>query len=174
MLCSSKCKIFRSPNRELYHKLRLHEHKSYPELAAKAKELGEDISMMSFHRHFNKHVSPLEVYRGSPEEERWLEQKARERLDVVREIEELLVLCKRKLEEALRLPANAPNITAVARIVSEIRMTLDYIQKHKATYLGTEKLSEEASISRLIDIIDKEIPDEYKGRVLAKLMEEKG
>lgn len=172
MLCGPLCKVFLSPNREEYHRLRLKERKSYKELSTIASEKEEEISAMSFHRHFRKHVSPLETYKGSNEEEEWLEKKARERFDVVKEIEDLLILCKSKLEEALKLPTNAQNITAAARIISEVRATLQYIQQHKMDYFGGEKLTEEASLSKLIEIIDQEIPEEFKPRILARLQEE--
>lgn len=171
MLCGSRCKVFNSPNREEYHRLRFKEHKSYQTLSDIASTKEEQISAMAFHRHFSKHVSPLETYRGSPEEDAWLDKKARERLDVIKEIEDLLTLCKRKLEESLKLPTTAPNLLAVARIVSEVRETLKYIQKHRASYLGSEKLSEEASISKLMEIIEKNVPDEFKPVVIAKLKE---
>ena len=168
MLCGSLCKVFNSQNREEYHRLRFKEHYSYEKLREHSKLLGEYISAMSFHRHFTKHVSPLETYRGSKEEDEWLEKKARERLDVIKEIEELLMLCKRKLEEVLRLPVKAANINALARIVSEVRQTLSYIAEHRASYLASDKLSEEESVSRFIEALE-EVPPEFRERILARL-----
>lgn len=172
LLCGPRCKVLLSPNREEYHRLRFKEHQSFINLSRIAKErFDEQISHMSFNRHFKKHVSPLETYKGSPEEDEYLEKKAQERLNLLDEIESNLLTLKKMSEEAAKLPMKAANINAFSRLASEFRMTLQYVAQHKEAYLGgSEKLADENVISKIMDAL-KEIPEEYRKAVLEKLKE---
>ncbi len=167
-ICDERCKVGKSPHLEEYDRARLKEHKSYLELADMAKLKGEEISHMTFWRHYSKHVSPLKYYPDSVEEDKYIQRKHKERINLLEEIESNLKLLKRKAEEAKDLPVNASNLSAFARLANEFRQTLKYIAEHRVAYMGEGKADEEDSIRRFINALD-EIPEEYRDKVIHRL-----
>jgi len=169
-LCNCQCKIGKSPNRDLYHDLRVKERYSYERLSQVAREKGEDISPMAFHRHFTKHVKPaLEEYVKMNASEAWLRERAREEVNLYHEILSNLVLLREKVEEACRLPLSSSNITALTNLLGEIRKTIVYIAQHKDQLVGIRgEMSEDITLSYLFEIID-ELPEDKRQKLKAKL-----
>jgi len=171
-LCHKRCKVLLSPNKEFYDRMRLQEGKSYKELEKLALEKGEKIHYLQFFKHYSRHVSPAaELIREAiKRDDEWARKEVEEKLDLVKEIERNLQLCKMLAEHASKMKIDAKNITAITRLMSEIRLTLQFVMtlREKLTGKIEKSASEEELMSRVISALAI-LPEDQRTLVIRKL-----
>lgn len=127
-----KCKVCTSTNRSFYEE-KFVEKNGLPwtELEKMAKSLNEEISMMSFKRHFERHFS-AKIHEFMTKEEtveQAVEKKKTETINAVDELKNNVNRINGYLSKIDSDALNPATLSAIASILSEQRKTLEACEK---------------------------------------------
>ena len=167
-----RCKVCKSENRQHYEEMRsLGKSLQNIEAEAKRKKDPQEPSYASLQRHFNKHWVPYirEKIKREKFTETLVKEKMKQGVQILDEMMENLNICRRilgsltdvvtkNLEEFIAA-GETGILNTLKGLLAETRLTIEATQKLRGGLVVEPQETMEASLSAIIDILQKTLPE---------------
>lgn len=169
----ARCKVCNSPNRAFYEEEYVDSEGklTWTRLAEMASEKQEDISLMSFKRHFESHFS-LKIHEFMAKEEtidKIVEEKKSEAVNAVEEIKNNLNILKSLIERIGKVSLDNPSaVTAWSTLLREHRQTIEACERLSSS-LKTKVGISRAELIREIIRSGQDLCPDCQGKFMVKL-----
>lgn len=179
-----RCKVCRSKHRSHYEEMRT-KGSTLMDIEAEAKKLEGDMhpSYGSFQRHFERHYIPYiqEKIKRDKFTDTLVKEKMKQGVHILDEMLENLTICRRVVGnltsiidrnlEQMVSSGDTSFLNSLKGLLSETRLTLEATQKLRSSLIVEPQESAEESISTIIDILQKVLPEKYLLEVVGEMKE---